>query len=213
MKRFEKIFGVVFVIGLILRLVLISGAYILISIASIALVCFYWFFGFAFFNDIKLKNIFNKKSYKGISVLRIIGSIVTGWTLSIICFGIFVKMQPSYLPGVMMVLLIGLIMIFVITCSVLYQFFRSKSIFYKKILLRLVIIGGLGVLLFVTPDLTIAKFLHRDNHDYIKKLERHLDNPQNEEARKQLEIEYNKTSLNLTQEEYEEYEKYLQKNR
>ena len=199
MKRFEKIFGVAFVVALIFQFYLIPGRGLLITLVLTILACFYYFFGFAFFNNIKLKNIFSSKSYEGISALRIIGSIATGWILSIVCIGILFKIM--HWTGRITLLLAGSIMIFLLTSSVLYRFFQTKSNFYKTIFLRITIIGGLGILLFFTSDLTLTKIKYRNYPDYVKAYERYLDNPQSIDAKRQYDIEFNRVVLHKEESE------------
>ena len=148
MKRFEIIFGIVFLIAVIFKIADWPGGSILGTISLTLLACFYFLFGFAFFNKIRLKNIFSKDSYKEISVLRIIGSIGFGWGLSTVCMGILFKMM--HWPGGNIQLGVGLTQIFVITIIALIKFFQSKNDFYKNVLLRIAIIGGFGLIFFFT---------------------------------------------------------------
>jgi hypothetical protein len=239
-------------IAIILKFALFPGGSILGTLSLMLLACFYFYLSFAFFNNVKLRNIFRGSSYKGISASRIIVSIVTGWGLSALCCGILFKIQ--HYPGGGIMLMAGLITIFIITTILLinyfylpikdyntmievgigiglfctwillfilngsgyiYNFFqgglfmifvvaiialircvRSKSEFYIMILLRITVIGWLGLLLtFKSLDLTITKIQYRNHPDYVKAYEKYLDNIGNEEVRKQLEIEYNKTLM------------------
>jgi hypothetical protein len=205
MKRFEIIMGILFVISIIFRLYLIPGAGILCSLSLTLLACMYLFFGFAFFNKIKMRKIFCKESYRDISGLHILGSIGVGWGLATVCIGILFKLM--FFPGGFIVLSVGLIQILIITIIALVKYFRSKSDFYKTILLRIVIIGTIGHLLCFTSDLTIVKIHFRNHPDYIKAYERYMENPQNEKARKQLDMEYKRATLPA-----EEFEMYLQRN-
>ena len=145
---FEKILGVVSVIAIIMKLGSIPGAGLLLIISWTLLSFFYYLFSFAFLNNIKLSNIFVPKSYQGLSALRIIGSIGTGWVLSTICTGIFFK--TMHYSGGMILLFVGVILIFVVAITSLIKFFLSKSDFYKTILLRAAIFGGFGLLFFFT---------------------------------------------------------------
>jgi len=202
MKTFEKIFWIIFVIGIIFKLKLWPFGATFITISLFPLYFFYLFFGFAFFNKIKLRNIFKKDSYKEISVLRIIGSIGAGIGLSAICIGILFKLM--FWPEGDLRLYAGLIPTFTIAIIALVKFFRSKSDFYKPILLRITIIGALGLPLCFVSDLEIVKFEYRNYPDYVKAYEIYLEDPQNEEANKQLEKAYNRVRLG------EEYEMFMQ---
>ena len=102
MKKSEKIFGILFAIAIIFKLALYPGGRIISTVSMTLLACIYFYFGFAFFNNIKLKNVFNRKSYEGISVLRILGSIGTGMVLSTVCLGTLFKLShASFLVNVL----------------------------------------------------------------------------------------------------------------
>ena len=53
----------------------------------------YCYFGFALFNNIRLKEIFKKDRHTEISVLRIIGAVFSGMILSTYVIGILFKLQ------------------------------------------------------------------------------------------------------------------------
>jgi len=152
MKRFEKIFGIVVLIALFFKVANWPGGSIMLTIGLTSLAFIYWPFGFAFFNNISLNEIFNKSSYSGISAQQIIISIVAGWGLSTVSMGILFKMQ--HWPGAVVILLSGLITIFVVTIIALVKFLRLKSDFYKLILLRIAIIGVIGLFCFFLTDLS-----------------------------------------------------------
>jgi len=147
MKRFEIILGIVFLIAVIFKIADWPGGSILATISLTLLTGFYFYFGFAFFNNIRLKNILNGNSYQGISVLRIIGSIGAGWGLAILCLGILFNVQ--HYPGEKIMLSVGLIAVFVVAIIALIKLFRSKSDFYKMIVLRIGYIGGIGIYFFL----------------------------------------------------------------
>jgi len=249
MKKSEKIFGILFVIAIIFKFALWTGGVLISTISLISLACIYFFFGFTFFNNIKLKNVFSGKSYEGISALRIIGSIGTGIGLSTVCFGILFKI--AHWPGGGAMLSIGLIIIFVISTILLVKYlrlknnlyimigvgiglvlfciwilsiildlpiyryplfqagvfiilvasfialinyYRSKSDFYFTIIVRIIVIGGLGLLLTIKSfDIAITKIQYRNHPDLIKAYERYLNNPGNDEAHKQWRIEFERT--------------------
>lgn len=192
MKRFEKVSAIIFAIAVVMKLALVPGGGILATLSLLTLACIYYPFGFALFNKIKLKDIFSKESYKGISTLRIIGSIGAGIGLATVCVGILFKIQ--HWPGMITLLLTGLLIALVIAIVALIRLLKSKSDFYKSIVSRIAIIGGFGLLLFFTSDLTIVKIQFRNHPDYVKAYEKYLDNPQSEEAKKQLEIEYDRAT-------------------
>ncbi len=204
MKKFEKIFGIITIIALVMKLFLIPGAGILLTLSLSVLSCFYFLFGFAFFNGIKLKQIFQSSSYKGISALRIIGSIGLGIGLSEICMGILFKIQ--HWPGAHLQLHCGLLIILIILIVALFQYFKSENKFYPFIFKRIAIIGGFGFIMFLLTDLDIVKIMYRNHPSYIKTYEEYRKDPQNEELIEKLDIEYYKTTM--SPEEFEYYMKY-----
>ena len=157
MGRFEKIFGILFLIALIFKIASIPGGSVMLTIALSSFACFYFFFGIAIFNKIGQENIFDKKSYKGISTLRIIGSFCAGWGLSVFCIGILFNIMQF--PGEKIILLVGSITISIVAIIALVRFLQSKTDFYKTILLRIAIIGGLGLfsLLIASDFFTIIR--------------------------------------------------------
>jgi len=134
-----------------------------------------------------------------------LGSIGTGWGLSTICYGILYKLMHRTEADI--ILSTGLIYTFVIAIIASVKYFRSKRDFYKKILLRIIIIGGLGLFLCFTSNLTITKIRFRHYPDFVRAYEIYLENPHSEEAKKQLDIERNKTMYG---EDYEEFLKNYQ---
>ena len=190
MKRFEIIMLILFGVALILKLASIPGGSILSTLSLCSLACFYFYLGLAFFNNIKLKNIFKGSSYKDISALRIIVSIGVGCGFSALCCGILFKIQ--HWPGGMIMLSVGLIEVLIMVIIALIDYFKSNGNLNKTILLRIAVIGGIGILFWFTSDFTIIKIQYRNYPAYIKAYERLMDDPSSFEAREQLEIEYNK---------------------
>ncbi len=88
MKLTEKIFATLSLIGLTLNLLNIPGGTLLMIFSISMLSIIYMYFGFAFFNGIRLRHIFKKEAYKGVGVWRILGSIGTGITLSILLINV-----------------------------------------------------------------------------------------------------------------------------
>ena len=204
MKKFEKIIGLVIIISLIMKLTLIPGGSILAAISLTTLACIYYPLGFAFFNDIRLSKIFKKDSYKGLTALRIIGAIGIGMGLAAICMGILFKIQ--HWPGADTNLISGLVTTVIILIIALIRFIKSKDNFYKRIFKRIAIIGGFGLILMFVSDLTITKIQFRNHPDYIKAYEEYIINPQDQELRKKMDIEYYRATM--PKDDFEMYMKY-----
>ena len=140
MKRFEIVLIALSGIAVTMKFLSIPGAGILTTLSLLILACCYFYLGFILFNDIKSGSVFNK----GISTWRAIGSIGAGIGLSAVCVGILFKAQ--HWPGEKVVLLVGLITVFVAGILANIKYMKSKSNFYKSVLLRSLMIGGLGLL-------------------------------------------------------------------
>jgi hypothetical protein len=93
MKRLELIFALSSIISIGLNLFFISGGTFLVVCTLGTLSVFYFHFGFAIFNNIRLKGLFWKESYKEIRGLRIAGGIVAGAAISLATIGILFKIQ------------------------------------------------------------------------------------------------------------------------
>ncbi len=92
---------------------------------------FYYLFGFALFNKIKLRQIFKRDSYKDTNALRIIGAILTGWAVSIICIGVLFIVQ--HYPGGTFFLYCGLAYIVLIFIVALIRYLSPKCLLYPHI--------------------------------------------------------------------------------
>ncbi len=203
MKKFEKIILILIVIALIMKFSLIPGGSVLVGISLTILSIIYYLLGFAFFNGIRLRHVFKKQSYKGISALRVIGGIGTGMGLSTIIIGIQFKLL--HVAGADMMLKVGLGTTIVILFIAFIKFLKAKDEFYKLIFSRIAIIGGLGLILAVLPALTLTKIQFRNHPEYIEAYKEFLNDPQNEELRKKKDEEFLKTTM--TDEEIEMYMK------
>jgi glucan phosphoethanolaminetransferase (alkaline phosphatase superfamily) len=207
MKTLEKIVGIAFVISLILRFYLIPGYGILTVLLLTIIACIYYLFGFAFFNNIKLRQIFRKESYKGVSALRIIGAICAGISLATICTGTLFRLQ--HYPGGEINLLSGLICTLIVSIIALIKFYKNKSEYYSRIFKRIAIIGGFGLIIAITPDIIISKIQFRNHPDYIKALENYNDNPQSKELWLKKELEYRRATM--SEEDFEHYKMTMEK--
>ena len=185
MKKIEFITGLIALLGIFLRIIHLDGGSILIVLAFSTLSMFYYVFSFALFNDIKLRDVFKKASYKDTNAKRIIGAIGFGWTLSVIVIGGLFKLQ--FWAGANIQLLAGLATMGVILLIATIFYFRSKADYYKRIFKRIIIYGGLGIILFCTPTSTFVDIYYRNNPDYAELYKKVLTAPDNLELREQLE--------------------------
>ncbi len=157
-------------LGITLALFLAPGSNAIIVLFSSFLILFYFLFSFIFFNGIRVRKMFRASSYKGISAGRIIGAIAAGVALSICLSGIMSKlmfwegshqMMKSALYLITPVLLIGII-----------KYINNRSNYHLKILIRLLILGSIGLMLLQISWFDIKYRNHPDlieaSHNYNK---------------------------------------------
>lgn len=146
MKKIEFLLILLSIVLIIMKVLALPWSGILLGITLFLLACFYYFLSFALFNKISLKGIFNKSSYKNISARRLIFAIGIGWALSITILGSLFKLEV--LPYSSYILLFGVIAIGITSFISLLLKYQTKSKYFNQILLRNLIIGGIGLFLF-----------------------------------------------------------------
>ena len=146
MKLIEIISSVLFLVGIILKFTELPGSYILIMFSLSLLALYYFLFGFAIFNDIKIKNIFRTSRYRTNTFLQFIFSIFLGLSLSVILYGIMYKILRWSIQ--IDLLLIGLII--TLTITVLYFLIIKGKISNKRIIfLRSLIVSIVGIITYI----------------------------------------------------------------
>ena len=185
MKQAEKIVGIAIILLMVLRLCFtFPFAASIIALLMLVLSLLYLFLSFGLLNMIRLKNLFKKESYKGISNLRMNGSIVTGFVFSLIVIASLYKFQRW--PYGNYLLYVGLICLVPIIAVVIFKYYKQKSSFYKSLLVRLSIISFVGTLLFVTSWETILEMKFRKHPDYIEAVKNQMEDPENEELNQKV---------------------------
>jgi hypothetical protein len=192
MKISEKILAILALIAVILMFLFIPGGSVLWVFSITFLACIYCQFGFALFNQIGFRKIFKSQSYKGISTWRIVGAIGAGIALSIALLGILFKLQQW--PGAQINLMVGVFGSFVLLIIVSIKYFETKAVYYKGIMIRTLVIGGLGLAMIFISSLSLIKLRYRKYPEYIKAYELYTKNPQNMELRNNLNLELEKVN-------------------
>jgi len=190
MRKIEFILGTFSLIAITLKLLQVSGGDVLSMWVLSALSLFYYLISFAYFNDIKLRNIFKKESYKVTNAKKIIGAIGLGFALSATVIGCLYKLQFYF--GADTNLLIGLVTLLIILIIAIIFYFRNKTNFYVKIFKRIFIIGGLGLILYLTPHTTLVNIYYRNYPDYANALNKAMSNPDDNELWKKVDEEKQK---------------------
>ena len=156
MRKIELIFGTVAAISIAYKFIFGNELNPIFIISITGLSVFYTYFSFAYFNNIRFKKILKRESYRGISKWRILGTIGLGFGLGITTLGILWSLMywpfnTFYPLGIPILLIIGII------STIKFSTTRSED--YKGIIQRILIIGGLGIILWITPQETLNGLL------------------------------------------------------
>ncbi len=179
MKTTEITLVILSAAAIVLEMFLVPGANVAMILLLSLLSVVYFCFGFLLFNGIRLRDVRKKDSFKGISSLRIIGAIGAGVALSYTTIGILFELRIW--PGAGITQINGLVLLAVVTIVGLFKYARNKSPYYTRIFKRIAIIGGLAVILLVTPSTTWLAFKYRNHPAYLEALTQALADPGNEE--------------------------------
>lgn len=156
MRKFELIFGTIAAISIAYKFILGNTINTIFIMSIMGLSVFYTYFSFAYFNNIPLNKIFKKEYYRGISKWRILGTIGLGFGLGITVLGILWSLMywpfnTFYSLGIPILLIIGI--------GSLIKFSLTRSENYLRILKRILAIGGVGIILWLTPQETLNEIL------------------------------------------------------
>lgn len=194
MKIIEKVLGGLIIILMICRLLFIYPfSAILITFSCLLLSILYLLFGFALFNNIRFRNILKKESYTGISMLRILLTIGTGFALSSLIIYILFKFQRWSYGDVS--LRMCLIWLAIIITVVAIKYLVSKNKFYSNFLIRLFTIGVYGTLLYFTSSESLLEMKYKNFPDYVEAEKALMKDPENIYLRERANEERQKMDL------------------
>ncbi len=178
MKQAEKVLGLLIILLMGIRLYYsYPFSALLITLLTLLLSMMYSVLSFGLLNGIRFRNLFKKESFKGISTLRIIGTIFTGLILSIVMIGVLFKFQRW--PFAYQNLIFGLSALLVVLSIVLVKLFSSKNKFYTNNLLRLSIIGFFGMVLYCFPSEILLEMKNRNFPEYVEAEKKLMKDPEN----------------------------------
>jgi hypothetical protein len=177
MKRAEYLLAILSIIALGLNLFFIPGSGFLTVFSLLMLSMLYCYLSFALFNDIRLRKIFKRNSYIDVSSLRILGAVCAGLTLSTTTIGLMFKFQS--LPGAHFLLGAGLFGLLIVTFVGLIKYAKNKSSYYAGIFKRITIVGGLGLILMMTPKSIWIEIKYRNQPEYVDALKKAMADPDN----------------------------------
>ena len=149
MKKLEIILIIGAIIGLLLALFNTPLDSLIVSVFFITLSCLYFCLGFALFNNIALRKIFEADSYKGIGTWRILIAIGAGLALSILTIG-FMFAILSY-PLAKTLLVVGIVLAAIIITLALVKNAQEKNQFYRNIILRSFVFAIIAVIFLLLP--------------------------------------------------------------
>ena len=170
MRKVELIFGTVAAISIAYKFLLGNEMNPLFLMSVTGLSVFYTYFSFAYFNNIPFKKILKRGSYRGISKLRILGTIALGFGLGITTLGILWSLMywpfnTFYPLGIPILLTIGIVSFI--------KFSKTRSEAYVRILKRIALIGGVGIILWLTPQETLNQMLGIEMNEVAQSLKQH----------------------------------------
>jgi len=142
MKKLEITIAILSAIVVVLKILHIPFAGILTMIILFIFSMSYYFLGFAVLNNIRLKDILKKDAYQATSHLRIVGTVYFGFALGTTIYGIL--MEVIYNQG-RFILIVGLCYLFIVAVVALVKYLKTHSQFYIEALVRIAIIGGIGL--------------------------------------------------------------------
>ena len=204
MKKTEIIFGILLLISFILRFFLVPGGIILSVFSLSILALLYQVFGIVIFNNIKIRNLFKKESFRGVSAIQLIGSVGVGFGLSMVCIGVLYKLQNW--PGANFTTIVGLSIIILLTLITFIEYLKSKRNYFSRILKRVVLFGIFGFVFLSLNSMSITKIEYRNHPDYLKAIENYLNDTTNDTLKEKMEYEYLKTFM--SEEELKLYHEY-----
>ncbi len=170
MKKGEVVLVISIIFGFILYALEVPGGLALMVLSFALLSMLYFYFGFAFFNDIRLRNIFSSESYRSVTSNKIIGAIAAGISISITVVGLLFKLMRW--PGSVVMLTVGISSLTVIAIICIVKFRKFSNDYYTRILNRCVVAGALAILIMIlrkapAEDIESQQESPRKIHDSI----------------------------------------------
>lgn len=200
MKKIEFALISMCVLSFIFRLFNNHIGSIVLTFFFLALIAFYLFLSFAYFNDVTFKGLFKKSSYKGIKRIRIFSGILAGFMLALFNYSIFAILER--IPGGFVTIYLfsipmtALIIVFLIKAI-------KKSSFHSKAIFRLIPVFIISLFIFTLPRPTFIKLKHSEYPDYVDAYTKYMANPEDSTCYKNYIIEERR--MNLPDEEFKEF--------
>lgn len=166
MRKIELLFGTVAAISIAYKFLLGNELNPIFIMSLLGLCLFYTYFSFAYFNNIRFSKIFKRDSYRGISKWKILGTIGLGFGLGFTTLGILWSLMywpfnSYYSLGIPILFIIGIISVI--------KFSTTRSEDYLRIVKRVLIIGGVGIILWLIPQETLNDYLGIETYEIAER--------------------------------------------
>lgn len=183
MQKIEVTLGTIALIGIILKVFNLPGAGLLL-ILSLSTLSLFYYLSFALFNGIRLRDIFKSNAYAHTNAKKIIGAVGLGFALSALVMGSLFKLQ--FYPGAAVQLVTGLLATAIIFTIATIVYYRKPNAYYKSIFKRVVAIGGIGLILYLTPSSSLVDIFYWNQPEMAAIHKKVLKNPRNDSLKKEL---------------------------
>lgn len=190
MNKLEKALIGVFLSSITLNILNVVGVWV-ITLSSVLIGNFYFFFGLLIMNGIKPLRVLHSDSYSGISGLRKIGSILFGVNISFLIIGIMSKLM-LYTVIDNMFLNLGLFGCLIALLVGIVRNNKHPNKFYKSLFIRIGFFGLLALSFRLIPDDLMLSNRYPDNPEYVKAVNELNQNPTDTNIRKVVMEEWDK---------------------
>ena len=193
MNKAEKILIGFVIFSIVMKYLFVPGSGVTFLLSMGVLSSMYFYFGFLFFNGIRLRNIFKKDAYKGVTAWRILGAIATGLGLSTILIGMLFRGQ--HWPGANINLVTGIVISFTVGIVALIKYRKNKVPYYKNILIRVSVMVLMGIVILSISERTFVELRFRNHPKYIEAYNEFQEDKGNNKLRDKTWIEYNRATM------------------
>jgi hypothetical protein len=190
MKKAEIALVIILIVGITFIFLHYPGGAMLSIITFLSLSGLYAYFGFAFFNGIRFRNITKKESYKNLNKFMIATSILTGIGFAILINGILFKLLNW--TGANLMLIAGLATSLTGFLFGLYFYKSSAFPFKSSVLKRIILYTLLGLFLFYFDKNKRLEMTYKDHPAYIEAVKRSWEEPENKELKAKADLERRK---------------------
>lgn len=199
MKKAEFIIGILALLGVSLHILNVPGGSTLTVLSALTLSFLDLPLGIFLFNNVKLSRIGKKESYNGLNAFKQISFVLVGMGLQILVLGILFKIMNW--SGADIMNLSGIFaLIFVLVLSVI-AFINGPRQFFLKIVKRVIVYGGLAILLAFMPKYLLLDIKYREYTEYRDALKASLNDPDNIELKQKSWDEHEKMMESIRKQE------------